>query len=120
MDDYVFEKLIEKSLSSLPKEFAKKLENVNVVVSDWPSPYQHRGRKGLLLGLYEGIPKTARGNRYGIGGAIPDKITIFKIPILMISRSAEDIKKNVKETVVHEIAHHFGLNEEAISKAKKG
>ena len=103
----------------MPKEFAEKLDNLNVVVADWPTPTQHRGKRGLLLGLYEGIPATRRGNRYGIGGAIPDKITIFKIPILMISKTREDIKKNIRDTVIHEIAHHFGLDEDAI-RAKTG
>lgn len=120
MEDKEFEKLVEDALEKLPKEFVDKLENVNVVVADWPTRAQggeqvKRGEYGLLLGLYEGIPRTRRGS-YGIGGALPDKITIFKLPILMISKTEADIKVNVERTVAHEIAHHFGMSDEHIYK----
>jgi predicted Zn-dependent protease with MMP-like domain len=122
MEDEEFKKLVELAVETLPKEFLEKLENVGVVTQDWPSRYQMqklgtRGKRGLLLGLYEGVPQTKRG-RYGIGGPLPDKITIFKMPLLMISETYEALIKNVKNTVIHEIAHHFGLSEEAIGKAK--
>jgi len=119
MNDEKFEKLIEIALETLPKEFKEKLENVSIIIQEWPNNLQmrkHVGGKGLLLGLYEGIPQTRRGS-YGIGGPLPDKITIFKIPILMISKSADDVKINVRETVVHEIAHHFGMNDMEIKSA---
>ena len=118
MEDKDFEELVSQALDYLPQEFLEKLENLNVTIADWPMPDQIRGRGGLLLGLYEGVPQTRRG-RYGIGGVLPDKITIFKIPILMISRSLEDIRENVRDTVIHEIAHHFGFSEEGIIKAKR-
>ena len=118
MEDKDFEELVSQALDSLSQEFLEKLENLNVTIADWPTPDQIRGRGGLLLGLYEGVPQTRRG-RYGIGGVLPDKITIFKIPILMISRSVEDIRENVRDTVIHEIAHHFGFSEEGIIKAKR-
>ena len=118
MEDKDFEELVSQALDSLSQEFLEKLENLNVTIADWPMPDQIRGRGGLLLGLYEGVPQTRRG-RYGIGGVLPDKITIFKIPILMISRSLEDIRENVRDTVIHEIAHHFGFSEEGIIKAKR-
>ena len=118
MEDKDFEELVSQALDYLPQEFLEKLENLNVTIADWPTPGQIGGRGGLLLGLYEGVPQTRRG-RYGIGGVLPDKITIFKIPILMISRSVEDIRENVRDTVIHEIAHHFGFSEEGIIKAKR-
>ncbi|KKQ98454.1 MAG: hypothetical protein UT24_C0004G0077 [Candidatus Woesebacteria bacterium GW2011_GWB1_39_12] len=118
MEDKDFEELVSQALDYLPQEFLEKLENLNVTIADWPTPGQIGGRGGLLLGLYEGVPQTRRG-RYGIGGVLPDKITIFKIPILMISRSLEDIRENVRDTVIHEIAHHFGFSEEGIIKAKR-
>jgi predicted Zn-dependent protease with MMP-like domain len=122
MEDIDFEKIIESALEELPEEFKEKMENVSVVMQDWPSISQgerqiKRGERGLLLGLYEGVPKTRRGY-YGIGGQLPDKITIFKIPILMISQEPSDIRKNVYETVVHEIAHHFGMSDQEIHDAK--
>ena len=118
IDDTEFEKHINKALEELPKEFLGKIENVSIVMQDWPSRSQgeaqiKRGETGLLLGLYEGVPKTKRGY-YGIGGQLPDKISIFKIPILMISKSPTDIEKNVRDTVIHEIAHHFGMTDDEI------
>jgi predicted Zn-dependent protease with MMP-like domain len=118
MDDKEFEYLVERAIETIPEEFKDKLENVSIVVADWPSRYQLSkvGGKGFLLGLYEGVPQTKRG-RYGVGGVLPDKITIFKIPILRISRTIEDVITQVRETVIHEVGHHFGLNEKEIRKA---
>ena len=121
MNDEIFRKLVEEALEEIPKEFKERIENVTVVVEEWPSRTQlmtlrKRNQTGMILGLYQGIPHIRRRS-YGIGGAIPDKITIFRQPILLISGSSQDVKKNVKETVVHEIGHHFGLSDEQIYKA---
>ena len=118
MDDKDFEYLVERAIGTIPEEFQERLENVGIVIADWPSRYQMSkvGGKGFLLGLYEGVPQTKRG-RYGVGGVLPDKITIFKIPILRISRTIEDVIRQVRETVIHEIGHHFGLSEKEIRKA---
>jgi predicted Zn-dependent protease with MMP-like domain len=121
MDDEKFGGLIERAVNSLPVEFKAKLENVSIVLREWPSLAQmakHVGRGGLLLGLYEGIPQTRRGS-YGIGGPLPDKVTIFKIPILMISKTENEVEKNVRDTVIHEIAHHFGMDDLEIKSAKE-
>ena len=122
MDDSQFEKLVENSIALIPKEFLDKLENVTILIEDIPSNYQiaklqKRGERGILLGLYEGVPQTKRG-RYGVGGQLPDKITIFKKSILYLARSREDVRRIVQETVVHEIAHHFGMDEKMIRQAK--
>lgn len=122
MSDEEFDKLIDLALNGLPAEFLDRLENVSIVIEDWPRQDQvkrlrGRSRRGLILGLYEGIPQTRRG-RYGIGPTLPDKITIFKTPILMISKSYDGVVENIKETVIHEIAHHFGMSEEAIRDAR--
>jgi predicted Zn-dependent protease with MMP-like domain len=122
MDDKDFENIIKKAVEGLPSEFKDKLENVSIVYADFPSVEQikqvsrHRG-VGLLLGLYQGIPQTKRVN-YGIGPTLPDKITIFKIPLLSISKNYEEAAENIRNTVIHEIAHHFGMSEEDIEKAK--
>ena len=123
MNDEEFEKLVEEALLNVPKYFLDMLENVSVVTQNWPNRHQvvelyKRGSRGLLLGLYEGVPKIRRG-RYGIGGQLPDKITIFKNPILMISDTPEKVKGIVKDTVIHEIAHHFGLNDDDLDRIKK-
>lgn len=107
-----FEKLVDEALGGLPPEFKKAIDNVGVVVEDWPSHEIARGR--LLLGLYEGVPKTTWGRHQGL--RIPDKITIFKMPILWISRGdKEAIKKLVADTVQHEVAHHFGIGDERLT-----
>jgi len=118
MDDNDFEYLVERAIESIPEEFKQRLDNVSIVIADWPSRYQISkvGGKGFLLGLYEGVPQTKRG-RYGVGGVLPDKITIFKIPILRISRTIDDVINQVRETVIHEVGHHFGLGEKEIRKA---
>ena len=117
MEDKLFRKLVKQALDSLPKEFAQKLENVSVVVEDFPSNYQLRKSKlapwALLLGLYEGVPQTKRGIYYS---AIPDKITIFKNSILRVSETSEQVKAQVRATVIHEIGHHFGLSDADMKK----
>lgn len=115
MDDREFEKLVSEALDSLSPEFAKKLDNVGVTFAKWPSPMQiaklRLNRRSLLFGLYEGIPLTKRSNYSGV---LPDKITIFKHPILMVSRNADDVRARVRRTVMHEIGHHFGLSDEEL------
>lgn len=112
MEDAEFEKLVGEAIDSLPQEFAKKLQNVGVTFENWPSPVQvtklRLNRRSLLFGLYEGIPLTKRANYSGV---MPDKITIFKYPILMVSRNADDVRDRVRRVVVHEIGHHFGLSD---------
>lgn len=122
MDYKDFEQLVEDAIESMPEDFLKVMENVSVVVEDWPRRDQlariwRKGQRGMLLGLYEGIPKTKRG-RYGIGGHLPDKITIYRIPILRIARSKEHVKVIVQSTVMHEIAHHFGMDEHQVRHAE--
>jgi len=122
MDDSQFESAIVQAIKDLPQEFKDKLDNVAIVAADWPTRTQlevltKRGERGLLLGLYQGIPQTKRRN-YGVGPTLPDKITIFKYPLLRISRSYEEAIANIKATVIHEIAHHFGMSEDDIRKAK--
>jgi predicted Zn-dependent protease with MMP-like domain len=122
MNEEEFYQLIDKSIKTIPSELLEKIENVAIVVEEWPSAHQlekifKRGERGMLLGLYEGIPKTRRGN-YGIGPTLPDKITIFKKPLEMFSKDQADLEKNVRDTVVHEIAHHFGMDEDDIRNAK--
>ena len=103
-----FEKLVQDSLKNLPAEFKEKIDNVDVVVEMWPSEEFARGR--LLLGLYQGVPKTVWGR--GLATRLPDKITIFKGPIEWLARGDENrIKQFIIDTVEHEIAHHFGISD---------
>jgi len=123
VDDHNFQKIIEKELLDLPKEFAQKLENVSIVIADYPTQAQIetlrlKGKHDFLLGLYEGVPQTKRRG-YGIGGTLPDKITIFKVPILMFSKTLDEVKHVVRDTVIHELGHHFGMSEKEIRQASK-
>lgn len=115
MDENRFRELVKEALDSLPKEFAEKLNNVSVTVDNFPTPYQLRKAKippfALLFGLYEGVPQTKRGVYYN---SIPDKITIFKNAIEQVCQNEEDIKEQVRATVIHEIGHHFGLSDEQL------
>jgi len=112
MNDEEFEKLVAEALSSLPAEFVKKLDNVSVTFADSPTEHQLRKmslRPGtLLFGLYEGVPAIRRGNYTGV---LPDKITIFKYSILRVSSTPEEVKAQVRATVIHEIGHYFGLSD---------
>jgi len=113
MDEERFRELVSEAIDSLPPEFGKRLNNVAVVVEDTPSVQKLRKLKvpawTLLFGLYEGIPQTKRGSYSGV---LPDKITIFKNSIEKVARSDEEIRAQVRATVIHEVGHHFGLSEE--------
>lgn len=111
-----FEDLVRQALDGLPDQFAKALNNVEVVVEVWPSGKDLRsagvGPGVSLFGLYRGIPQTKRGTYYG---ALPDKISIFAGPIVQaVGDNPEMVKKQVRKTVLHEIGHHFGMTEEQI------
>ena len=113
MDRERFERLVAKAVDSLPDEFRTRLENIDVVVADWPTRRQLsavREKRGeTLLGLYEGVPLTKRSQQYGM--VVPDKITIFQKPIESICRNDTQIIAEVQRVVQHEIAHHFGISD---------
>ena len=113
MDREGFKWLVARAVDSLPEEFRTKLENIDVVIEDWPTLAQLAKvglrRSETLLGLYEGVPLTKRSRHYGL--VPPDKITIFQKPIeAKCSRDAE-ITAEIKRVVQHEIAHHFGISD---------
>jgi len=113
--DKIFKRLVSEALNHLPSYFKKKLDNVEVVVKEWPSSDIAKGR--LLLGLYQGIPKPKRSINYTM--VLPDKITIFKGPIEFISRGdKKTMERLVIDTVQHEIAHHFGISDARLSTLK--
>jgi len=120
MDKTVFEKLVEEGIALISQKFLRKLENVAIVVDEEPSGEQLRklklGKGYLLFGLYEGVPQIKRGPHYGM--ILPDKITIFQKPIEQFAQSDDDIRQIVKNTVWHEIAHHFGSDERRVREAE--
>src|SRR3990172_3537123 len=113
MDRDTFEQVLVDTLEALPEEFGSKLENVDVVVEDRPSPLhiaKARLRAGqTLLGLYEGIPQTRRGAHYGL--VLPDKITVFREPIVARCITVAEVRAEIGRIVRHEIAHHFGISD---------
>ena len=118
MDRKGFDTLVEKALASLPAEFREKMENVAIMVEDWPTPRQLRvagiKHRDELLGLYEGIPRTERGANYNL--VLPDQITLFQRPIERACRRRGEVVQEIGRVVRHEIAHHFGLSDQALEK----
>lgn len=112
LTDQEFDRLISKAMDELPQEYIKGLNNVAIVYADWPDDHQAQKiglrENNLLLGLYEGIPLTQRGGNYTF--VLPDKITLFKLPILMVSHDEASLFEQIKRTLWHEIAHYYGLN----------
>lgn len=120
MDKNRFEELVREGIEAIPPKFLKKLDNVDIVIENEPTPEQIKKLKlrpgSRLFGLYQGVPQTKRGHYTWI---LPDKITIFKFAIEQVCNSEQEIKQKVKNTVWHEIAHHFGMNEQQVRKAEK-
>ena len=116
MSNDAFEKLVEEGIKAIPEKFLQKLKNVRIVVEDEPSREQIKKIKlqsgRTLFGLYEGVPQPARNGGYNF--SLPDKITIFKLSIENACDTDEQIRKQVMQTVWHEIAHHFGLDDDAV------
>ena len=112
-----FEQLVAEAVNTLPPFFLEKMENVEIIVQNWPTVTTLRrmriGSGSMLLGLYEGIPLTSRTSSYML--VAPDVITIFQGPIERVSGNDPDkIKKQVRHTVIHEIAHYFGISDERL------
>jgi predicted Zn-dependent protease with MMP-like domain len=105
-----FEELVADALDAIPPELGSAIENVAVVVADWPTPTQLAGRPGTLLGLYEGVPLTRR-DVIGYAGVLPDRITIFQGPLCARASDERDLAEQVRTTVLHEVGHYFGLSD---------
>ena len=109
--DDQFDEIISYALDELPEQYISNMKNVAIVMADEPTAEQRLKLKlrchETLFGLYEGIPLTSRGAGYNL--VLPDKITIFKNPILQMSSDLSSFKRQVKHTLWHEIAHHYGL-----------
>lgn len=112
-----FEEIVAEALEEIPDSLWEMIDNVAVMVEEWPQPHQLHS-VGLkdprqLLGLYEGVPLTSRGNHYGL--VTPDRITIFRRPIFGACGPDDDrIRAQIRRTVLHEVAHHFGISDERL------
>ena len=109
----LFRSYVEDALDSVPPDLAAKMQNVEVVVEDEPPTEYTSGlpRGHTLLGHYHGVPLTRRGTYDQV---LPDKISIYRGPIERLGRTPERIREQVKRTVIHEIAHHFGIGEKRL------
>ena len=109
------ELIVRTALDELPPEISARLDNVDLVVEDWPTSHQLLGtgiEEGhYLLGLYEGIPLP---DRFDYSMVLPDKITLFRGAIEAVCSSEEEMVKEIRDTVVHEVAHHFGIDDDRL------
>ena len=114
MSRHEFETLVEKALDGLPEEFAELLDNVAVMVEDEPSAEDLESvgldpKEDDLLGLYLGVPLTERDGFYG---DLPDRVVLYRGPILRVCTTRREVLREVRDTLVHELGHHFGMEEE--------
>jgi len=110
-----FEQLVEEALDRLPEEFRRRIDNVAIVVEDWPRPSDPGGGDtdgAPLLGLYQGTPFGLRGTDYHL--VPPDRITLYRGPILSLCRDRADVLREISDTVVHEVGHYFGLQDDEL------
>ena len=110
-----FQRLIDESLGELPKQQVDNIKNVAILYEDLPTKEQRTNTNlhpdQTLLGLYEGIPLT---KRQGMSTTLPDKITLFRIPLQYGANTPAELKENIKHTLWHEIAHYYGLDHDRI------
>jgi predicted Zn-dependent protease with MMP-like domain len=105
IDPDKFEEMVASALDGLPEEFGRLMRNVAVTVENGPGP---RG----LLGLYQGVPLTSRTTGYA--GVLPDRITIFRLAICAICNTEDEVRDQVRRTVIHEVGHYFGIGDERL------
>ena len=113
-DNRRFDRLVARALDSLPPEFAELLENVAVVIEEEPSDEDLESvgldpERDELFGLYQGVPLSERDSFYG---ELPDRVVIYRGPIERCCRTAGEVRREVRDTVIHELGHHFGLDED--------
>lgn len=116
-----FEKVVEEAYAELPGRFRTTIDNLYIVVEDRPPEHVALNKgiraRGILLGLYEGVPLPHRGTGYGTFPVLPDKITLFRENLEQISRNEAELVRNIVSTLIHEIGHYFGMTEKQIRDA---
>lgn len=106
-----FESLVRDAIDALPEHFRRRLDNVEIVIEEAPE-------RESLLGHYHGVPLTERGSGYT--GFLPDKITIYRLPLERRAKSRQELAEQVRITVWHEIAHHFGIDDKRLRELGMG
>lgn len=107
-----FERIVDQALEDLPEWVLEAVDNLHVVVEDWPTRQQDPSEEGIL-GIYEGVSLLDRGDWYS--GALPDRIVIFKGPHLELSLSPTELRREIRRTVLHEVAHHLGIDDDRLT-----
>jgi predicted Zn-dependent protease with MMP-like domain len=118
VSDSEFEAMVAEGIDAIPEEFAAKMDNIAVTWAEAPDFWQRTKLRlppwRTLFGLYEGVPKTGRGNSYSL--VLPDKITVFRGPLSHAAEDKSQLARMVKNTVWHEVGHHFGLSDAEIAR----
>ena len=117
-----FESVAQHAFDSLPKDFTERVDNVHIVVEDTPNADAlEKSGAGInsLLGLYQGIPLTARTTWHGSYPTVPDKITLYQKNIEAVCSSREELEKRITEVLFHELGHYFGMDERQIQNAMR-
>jgi predicted Zn-dependent protease with MMP-like domain len=117
-----FEDVAEEVFEGLPRLFGDKIDNVHIMVEDYPSEevmHNMHVSKTSLLGLYQGIPLTHRGTWYGTNPTTPDKISLYQANIEAVCQNDEEVSERIKEVLLHELGHYFGMSELEIRNAMK-
>lgn len=116
MTDQEFEAIVDEAFKELPPEFLEKIQNIDVLIEDFPDPEtrrtMHVTQKGLL-GLYVGIPLNKRSPT-AYGNVLPDRIYLFKKNLEAVSRSAQELKEQIQRTLLHELGHYFGIDDKRL------
>ena len=117
-----FEHIAQEAFDSLPTDFTERVDNVQIVVEDYPSDdalHRAKASRYSLLGLYQGIPLTHRNTWYGTSATVPDKITLYQKNIESVCRNEEEMELRIREVLFHELGHYFGMNEAQVREATK-
>lgn len=117
-----FIRIARQALESVPARLRERVSNVEIVLEDWASP-EALAQQGLespydLLGLYEGIPLTERDSLYNL--VTPDRITLYRGALEALCQSVEELEREIRQTVLHELAHHFGLSDAELEALERG
>lgn len=117
-----FRQLVREAVASLPPELLSRVHNVDIVIESRPTAHDRKaagiGPRSLLLGLYHGVPLTRRGENYNL--VAPDKISIYQEHIEQICSTDDEIREQVRKTVLHEIGHYFGIDDDRLHELGMG
>lgn len=117
-----FEQIAQDAFDALPADFRDRVENVQIVVEDYPDDDaigKVKSDRRSLLGLYQGIPLTHRGQWYGTSATVPDKISLYQKNIESVCRDDDEMELRIREVLFHELGHYFGMNEAQVRAAMK-